>query len=129
MSTWQASSKRSNALLDAAQLDAVGAGLLLVPAGADAELQSPAGDDVQRGGHVGQHRGMAVVDSGDQGAQAQPVVAWASAVSVVQPSRHGPARVGEDRVEVVEGPAGLEDVDVVGGLPDRQHVGPGGVLR
>jgi hypothetical protein len=30
---------------------------------------------------------------------------------------------------VVEGPAGLEDLDVVGGLPDGQHVGPGGVLR
>ncbi len=52
------------------------------------------------------------------------LVACASAVSVVQPSRHGPVGVGEDRIEVVEGPAGLEDVDVVGGLPDGEHVVP-----
>ena len=37
--------------------------------------------------------------------------------------------VGEDRVEVVEGPGRLEELDLVGGLPDREHVGPGGVLR
>ena len=59
------------ALRDAAQLDAVSAGLLLVPAGPYPQLQSAVGDDVKCGSHIGQHRGMAVVDSGDQGAQPQ----------------------------------------------------------
>ena len=72
---------------------------------------------------------MAVVDAGDEHADAQPLG------GLRQRGQRGPALqaraggVGEDRIEVVEGPAGLEDVDVVGGLPDRQHVVPGGVLR
>ena len=40
-----------------------------------------------------------------------------------------PVGVGEDRIEVVEVPRRLEQLDVVGGAPDVEHVGPGGVLR
>ena len=57
----------------AAQLDAIGARLLLIPAGADPQLESSVRDDVERGGHVGQQGGVAVVDPGDQGAQSQPL--------------------------------------------------------
>ena len=55
-------------LLDGAEFDAVGAGFLFVPARADAELEAAVGDDVECRGHVGEHRGMAVVDPGDQDA-------------------------------------------------------------
>jgi hypothetical protein len=55
-------------------------------------------------------------------------VACARAIRVVQPSRQGPVAIGENGVEVVEGPSGLEDFDVVSRLPNGQHVGPGGVL-
>src|ERR1019366_1082184 len=46
----------------AAQLDAVGAGLFLIPPGADAEFKPAGGHDVEGGGHVGQDRGMTVVN-------------------------------------------------------------------
>ena len=79
------------ALPDGAEFDAVRAGLLFVPARADAELEPAVGDDVERRSHVGQHGGMAVVDAGDQRRRRRSrLVACASAVSVVQPSRHGP---------------------------------------
>ena len=42
------------------EVDAVGLRLLLVPARADAELEPAAGDDVEGGGHVGEHRRVAV---------------------------------------------------------------------
>ena len=57
------------------------------------------------------------------------LVAWASAVGVIQPSRQGPVESREDRVEVVERPRRLEELDLVGRLPDGEHVGPGRVLR
>src|SRR2546425_912837 len=41
----------------------------------------------------------------------------------------GARGVGEDRIEVVEGPRRLEQLDLVAGAPDRQHVGPRRVLR
>ena len=106
------------ALLDAAELDAVGAGLLLVPAGADAELEPAVGDDVERRGHVGQHGGMPVVDAGDQHADAQPLGGLRQRGQRDPALQARPGGVGEDRIEVVERPAGLEDVDVVGRLPD-----------
>ena len=79
------------ALLDGAQLDAVGARLLLVPAGADPELEASVGDDVERGGHVGQYRRVAVVDAGDQGAQAQSSW-WPAPVRSASSSPPGRAR-------------------------------------
>ena len=56
-------------------------------------------------------------------------VAWASAVVVTQPSRQGPVESEMDRIEVVERPGRLEQLDLVGGLPDGQHVRPRRVLR
>src|ERR1700686_2529041 len=55
--------KAGEPLLDRAELDAVCARLLLVPAGADAQLEAAVGHDVQRRGHVGEHRGVPVVDA------------------------------------------------------------------
>jgi hypothetical protein len=115
--------------LDAAQLDAVGAGFLLIPAGADAQLQPAVGDDVKGGSHIGQYRGVTVVDAGHQGAQPQ------SSGGLGQRGQRGPALqaraggVSENRVEVIERPPGFEDVDVVGFLPDGEHLCPGGALR
>jgi hypothetical protein len=117
------------ALLDGAELDSIGAGFLLIPAGPDAELEASPRDDVQRGGHIRQHRGVTVVNAGYQRAQPQP------RGGLRQGRQRGPSlqawsrRIGEDRIEVIEGPSRLEDVDIVGGLPDREHVGPRGVLR
>ena len=86
------------------------------------ELEAPVGDDVERGGHIGQHRGVAVVDAGDQGAQPQPLGGLRQCGQRRPALQAGPAAVAEDRVEVVERPPGLEDVDVVGRLPDGEHV-------
>src|SRR5262249_39104896 len=44
--------------------DAVGVALLLVPAGAEADVEPAAGHDVDRGGHVGQHRRVPVYHPG-----------------------------------------------------------------
>ena len=43
-----------------ANVDPVRVGLLLVPPGAQAELEATARDDVERRGHVREHRGVAV---------------------------------------------------------------------
>ena len=117
------------ALLDRAELDSVGTGFLFVPACADTEFEPAVRDDVQGRSHIRQHGGMAVVDAGDEHADAEPLG------GLRQGRQRGPALqaratgVGEDRIEVVERPAGLVDVDVVGGLPDGEHVVPVGVLR
>src|SRR5437763_3561850 len=117
------------ALLQRAQLDPVGVALLFVPAGADAQLQPAVGDDVDRRGHIGQHRRVAVDDPGHQHADPEPLG------GLGQRGRHRPAfqtragRIREDRIEVIEGPRRLEHLDLVGRLPDGQHVGPLGVLR
>src|SRR5581483_9741362 len=54
------------------ELDPVGPRFLLVPAGADPELEPPSRDDVEGGGHVGEHGWMAVLDAGHQYPEAQP---------------------------------------------------------
>jgi hypothetical protein len=116
------------ALTPGAQFDAVRTGFLLVPSGADAHLEPARGDDVQGGDHVGQHRRVAVVDPGDHGAHAQ------ARRGLGQRCQHHPAfearapGVAVDRVEVVEVPTRLEDLDLVGGPPHLEHVGPGGAL-
>ena len=53
-----------------AELDAERLVLELEPAGADAELGPPAGDDVERGDGLGQHGRVAVRVAGDEGAEA-----------------------------------------------------------
>ena len=69
-------------------------------------------------------------DAGDEHADPQPPRGLGQRGEGDPALQAGAGRVvGEDRVEVVEGPGRLEELDVVGGLPDREHVGPGGVLR
>ncbi len=72
---------------------------------------------------------MAVVDAGDEHADAQPLSGLRQRGQRRPALQAGPGRVGEDRIEVVERPAGFEDVDRVGSFPDGKHVGPGRVLR
>jgi len=117
------------ALSRGAEFDAVGTGLLLVPARADAQFEPAVGDDVQGRGHVGEHRGMPVVDAGDQRAQPQPFGGLRQCGQGRPALKAGSGRVGEDRIEVVESPARLVYVDIIGCLPDGEHVGPSGVLR
>ena len=57
------------------------------------------------------------------------VVAWASAVKRDPALHTGASAVGKDRVEVVEGPARLEHIDIVGRPPYGEHVDPGCFLR
>src|SRR5207248_7771520 len=54
------------------EVNAVRAGLLLVPSRTEPDLEPPAGDDVEGRGHVRENRRVAVVDGGDQYAEAQP---------------------------------------------------------
>jgi len=54
------------------QRDAVGVAFLLVPPGAEAKLQPAAGDDVDGGGHVGQHGRMPVHHTGHLAAEPDP---------------------------------------------------------
>jgi hypothetical protein len=115
-------------LLERRQFDAVGVTLLLVPPGADPELEAAVGDDVECGRHVGQHRRVAVHVARHQHADAQ------TRRGLRQRGQRHPALeartggVGEDRIEVVEGPAGLVELDVVRGPPHGEHVCPGRVL-
>src|SRR6266496_4309689 len=117
------------ALRRAAQLDAVGAGLFLIPPSADAQLEPAARHYVEGGGHVRQDCGMPVVNASDQRAQPQPAGRLRERGQGHPALQAGARRVGEDRIEVVEGPARLEQLNVVGFLPHREHVAPGGVLR
>src|SRR5437763_4528904 len=112
-----------------AELDAVGAGLLLVPPGAEADLEPAARNDVERRGHVGEHGRLAVVDARDQYAEPQPSRRLREGGERRPSLEAGARRVSEDRVEVVERPARLEQVDGIGFAPDGEHVGPGRVLR
>ena len=116
-------------LLERGEVDAVGVALLLVPPRAETELEPTAGDDVERGGHVRQHRRVAVGVAGHQHADADPVRRLGQRRRGDPALQAGPGGVREDRIEVVEGPGRLEQLDVVGGLPDGQHVGPRRVLR
>ena len=117
------------ALRRAAQLDAVGAGLFLIPASADAQFEPPARHYVEGSGRVRQDRGMPVVNAGDQRAQPQPAGRLRERGQGHPALQAGARRIGEDRIEVVEDPARLEQVNVVSFLPHREHVAPGGVLR
>ena len=113
------------------QVDAVGLRLDLVPPRADAELQAGRRTRCRASAAIlastaGCRYGMPVTSTPTRSRR----VAWARAVVRDPPLQARAADVvGEDRVEVVEGPGRLEELDLVGGLPDREHVGPGGVLR
>ena len=115
------------ALGDRAQLDAVGLALGLEPPGADPQLQAAAGRDVDRDGHVGQHGRVPVRGPAHEHPAPQPPGAGQ------EHGQRGPAlqrrllRPRPQRVEVVVGPAGPVDLDVVGGVPDRGQLVPGAV--
>ena len=61
------------ALLQRRQVDAVGRALLLVPTGAEAELEAALRHDVDRGGHVREHRRVAVHVAGDEHSHPHPL--------------------------------------------------------
>ena len=117
------------ALLGRPELDAVGAGFLLVPAGADPELEAAVRDDVERGGHVGEHGRVPVVDPRHEHPEAEAPRGLGQRRQRDPPLEAGARRVRPDRVEVVERPARLEHVHVVRLGEDGQHVGPARVLR
>ena len=111
-------------------MDAVGVALLLVPASAEAELEAAVADDVERRGHVGQNRRVAVHHPVDHATDADTGGGLGQRRER-DPSLHTrPGGVGNvDRIEVVEVPGRFEQLDPVGGPPDVEHVAPGGVLR
>jgi hypothetical protein len=118
-----------HALLDAEQVDAVRVRLVGVPTGAEAQLEATVGDLVERGSHVREHRRVPVRNPGDEHADAEPAGRLGQRRERDPPLQARPAAIAEDRFEVVEGPAGLEHVDLVGRLPDGEHVVPGRGLR
>jgi hypothetical protein len=95
------------------QVDAVGVAFHLVPPGAQAKFQPPAGDDVHRCGHVGQHRGVPVDHAGHLAAEPDPPG------RLGQRGQHRPGlevragQVAGQRVEVVPVPRRLEQRDLV----------------
>ena len=110
-------------------VDAVGAGLFLVPPAPRPSSRRPlltmSSVAAMLASTAGWRYGMPVTSTptrkrrvacGERGGDRPPFEAVAGGV-------------GEDRVEVVEGPARLVEVDLVGGLPDLEHVAPRGVLR
>ena len=92
--------------------------LVLVPAGADAEIEPAVGDDVDGGGDVGEHGGVTVGVAGDHQPEAQ-AGGLGGVGGQQRPTLQ--ARAGDvavDRVEVVEEPGVLEDGRPVGLPPD-----------
>src|SRR5258707_1116773 len=79
--------------------------------------------------YIGEYGGMAVMAAGDECSEPHPLGGLGQGGQRRPTLEARPGGVGENRIEVVERPAGFVDVDVVGCLPDGQHVGPGGVLR
>ena len=64
--------ERADALADGREAVAVGQPLVLLPAGADADLEAAAADDVDGGGQLGGQRGVAEGGADDHVAQADP---------------------------------------------------------
>ena len=87
------------ALPRCAEIDAIGPGLLLVPACADAELEPASGDDVKRRGHVGQNGRMAIVDTCDQRTEADPAGGLRQGDQRCPALQAWAGRIREDRVK------------------------------
>ena len=117
------------ALLQRRQLDAVGVAFQLVPAGAQAQFQPAAGDDVGGRGHVRQHGGMPVDHAGHLAADPDPAGGLRERGEHGPPFQVRPGEVARERVEVVPVPGRLEQADLVGRLPYVQDPCPRGVLR
>ena len=76
----------SQPLADRREAVAVGPPLVLLPAGADAELEAAAADDVDRRGHLGRERRVAEPGADDHVAEPDPLGAIASADRTVNDS-------------------------------------------
>ena len=118
-----------HALLDAEQVDPVRVRLVGVPPGAEPELQPAVRDLVERCRHVGEDGGVAVGHARHEHADAEPARCLGQRREREPTLEARAGAVAEDRLEVVERPPRLEDVDVVGRLPDGEHVVPGRGLR
>ena len=118
-----------HAVADAEQVDPVRVRLVGVPPGAEPELQAAVGDLVERRRHVGEDRRVAVRHARHEHADAEAARRLRQRREGEPPLEARAAAVAEDRLEVVERPTRLEDVDVVGRLPDGEHVVPGRGLR
>ena len=110
------------------QRDAVGIVLGLEPAGTEAEVESAAGDMVERRHHVRRHRRMAVGIRGHHVTDAKTIGDAAERPGQAPRLEAVERVVGEQRVEVVEKPSALVYVDVVGCPPDLGEVFPGRLL-
>ena len=90
------------------QVDAVGVAFHLVPPGPQAEFQPPAGDDVHRRGHVGQHRGVPVDHAGHLAAEPDPPGRLGQRGEHRPGLEVRPGHIPGQRVEVVPVPRRLE---------------------
>ena len=115
--TVSASSNRSNRSVRRAQLDAVRLALGLEPPGAQAQLEAAPGRDVDGDRHVGQHGRVPVGDPVTRTPPRNRRVRARSMARQIQPSSVGSSGPVRSGIEVVVGPAGPEELDVLGHLP------------
>ena len=118
-----------HAVTDAEEVDPVGVRLVGVPPGAEAQLEAAVRDLIERGGHVGEDRGVPVRHAGHEHPHPQTGRRLGQRREGQPTLEAGPAAIAEDRLEVVEGPAGLEHLDLIGRPPHREHVVPRRRLR
>src|SRR5690606_775429 len=109
--------------------DAVRVALGLEPPGAEAELEAAVADDVDRGGHVRQHRRVPVDHAGHLDADADALGRLGERGGRGPALQVGPVDVAGERIEGVPGAGALEDRDVVGRDPHVEDLLPGLVLR
>ena len=111
-----------------AQRDAVGACFEFVPPRPQAKLQATVRDDVGGGCHVRRDRRVPVWHPVDHRPHLDPIGGLGEGRERSPALEAGTIGVAEDRIEVVEHPGGVEQLDLVGPLPACQHPVPGGVM-
>ena len=111
-------------LLQGRQRDPIRLVFLLEPPGAEPEVEAATGYLVNGCHRVGHNRRMSVGVRGDH--VTQPEAGCHSRQGADQrPGFHAwSGAVGEQRVEVIEQPTALVDLDVVGGAPDLDDLPP-----
>ena len=117
-----------DALAGRVERDAHALVLVLVPAGADAEIEATVGDHVHRGRHVGMDRGVAVGVARDHQPEAQARRLGRQGRQQRPALEAGAIQVALDRREMIEEPGVLEGGRPVGLLPDLEHRVVGRVL-
>ena len=125
--TISASSNRSKRSGQRSQLDAIGLALGLEPPCPETQLEPPAGRDVDRHRHVGQHGRVPVGDARDQDPTPQPAGAGQEHGQADPALERRLLRPGPERIEVVVGPPGTEELDVLRHLPHGPDLVPGAV--